>query len=481
MCAVNQSSDEECAGANPTRTDRFDEQPYHWFDGDGMLHAVELRDGSARYANRWVQTKRYKSDKARGPDGSYTGELGEFMSGNLMAMMSKEVMTKGDKGMERMGKANTSIVYHAGKLMALEEGDHPYLMAVESDQRQLDLETLGRYSFDQQDGSTHKSLPDNHPFTAHPKIDPNTGELIFFGYRTFPDSDGFHMYHSVVDKYGRLMRTVPIQLRQPVMMHDIAVTAHHSIILDFPLFFGFSGLEFDASMPSRFGVMPRHAESQDQIRWFEAPACFAFHVANAWEHEDSFGNRFITIVAGATDDKDMVVSELETGDICLTEWVLNLSNANDTSESAVPVHSVTRLSPVNMEFPTVNPARMSMPCKYMYFTAQQRETPGAGGAVYKYDVQQREVVGMHEFALPYQKGSLLAGECLFISGSGDEQMEDSGYLMTVATDEITLTSFLYIVDATRMAADAVAIVQLPQRVPFGFHGTWVSSDQMSIH
>ena len=335
-----------------------------------MLHVIELSDGTARYANRWVRTKRYEADKARGPDGPYMSELGEFMSGNMMAMMSRQVMAKGPNGMERMGKANTNIVHHAGKLMALEEGDHPYLVAVKSDKGQLDLETIGRYSFDQQ-GAGGKVLPANHPFTAHPKIDPHTGEMVFFGYRTFPDSEGHHMYHSVVDKHGGLVRTVPVQLRQPIMMHDIAITANYSIILDFPLVFGMSGMEFDATMPSRFGVMPRHAESQHEIRWFEAPACFAFHVANSWEHTDASGNSLITIVAGATDDKDMVVSELRTGDICLTEWVLNLSAARDTPDSAIPVLSATRLSPVNMEFPIVNPSRVSTPCQYMYFTAQE--------------------------------------------------------------------------------------------------------------
>ena len=108
---------------------------------------------------------------------------------------------------------------------------------------------------------------------------------------------------------------------------------------------------------------------------------------------------------------------------------------------------------------------------------QDKATPGAGGAVYKYDVVQRQVIGIHEFALPQQKGRLVAGECLFVCGDGEN--EDSGYLMTVATDEVTMTSFLYIVDAATMTTDAVAIVQLPQRVPFGFHGTWVPHTHMS--
>jgi len=282
------------------------------------------------------------------------------------------------------------------------------------------------------------------------------------------------MYYTVADENGKLQQTVPVQLRQCVMMHDIAITRNYSIILDFPLGFTMEGMQFDPSMPSRLGVLPRHARHQGEIQWFEAPAAFAFHVANAWEHTDSSGSQCITIVAGASHDPSMVVSELETGSIMLTEWVLNLTEAaNQCSAGSTPMARVRQLTSEHMEFPICHPLEVGSQSQFIWFTQMEKDLPGAGCRVCKYDVARGCVVAHHEFTVPHQVGRLLAGECQFVMSS---QNGDGGYLMTFVTDEDTSESFFYILNAATM--EGVAVVALAQRVPFGFHGCWVSKEQI---
>ena len=113
----------------------------HWFTGDGMIHGIRLEGGRAAwYRNRWVRTDSFKKDfPLYNADGTR----------NLRASV-----------------ANTHVVNHAGKTLALVESSLPYEIT-------NDLETVGAYDFG---GKLVDSM------TAHPKICPTTGELHFFGY-----------------------------------------------------------------------------------------------------------------------------------------------------------------------------------------------------------------------------------------------------------------------------------------------------------
>ena len=151
---------------------------------------------------------------------------------------------------------------HGDRLLALVESSHPTaLRLLESGA----LETLGAYSM----GGKLA-----HPFTAHPKVCPVTGEMMFFGYRF--DAKPYCRY-SVVNAQGDLVRTVDVGLPRPIMMHDFAVTTRHSVFMDLPLLFDPKGMvtslnggafKLDLDAPARFGVMPRHGGGPDDVRWF---------------------------------------------------------------------------------------------------------------------------------------------------------------------------------------------------------------------
>jgi carotenoid cleavage dioxygenase-like enzyme len=177
------------------------------------------------------------------------------------------------------GTANTALTYHNGKLLALSESDKPYLVQMHDDG---DLETIGRYDYDQKL---------NHAFTAHPKIDPDTGEMFTFGYQA--DAHPYVTYR-VISKDGVIGDPVSITPSGPIMMHDFAITKNYAIFMDCPLYFSPKDMvrknrdpfAFDETKPTRFGVLPRYAKNESQIRWFEFSTCVIFHNANAWEEED---------------------------------------------------------------------------------------------------------------------------------------------------------------------------------------------------
>ena len=179
-------------GPNPIAPDPA---AYHWFMGDGMLHAIELRDGkAASYRNRWVRT-----DQA-------LDLLGEDPS---TSMRTDDVFPVGSS------VANTHVVTHAGKIFALVEVCLPT-------QVRPDLSTVGRFDF----GGKLRSA-----MTAHPKVDPVTGEMLFFGYDPF--GPPWLRYH-VVNADGELVRSEDIDIKGPSMVHDFAITERNVVFLTCP-------------------------------------------------------------------------------------------------------------------------------------------------------------------------------------------------------------------------------------------------------
>ena len=225
-----------------------DPEKYHWFLGDGMLHGVQIREGQAKYLNRYVQTQGWKKEQK-----------------TQKALPPEEATSK--------NTANTAFVHHGGKLLALWEGGKPHIIEAPS------LNTIGSYDFE---GRLVSS------FTAHPKVDPVTGEMMFFGYSVAQPP---YLTYGWISPQGKLEKTVDIDLAVGVMMHDFAITEQYSIFMDLPLTFrserlqqGESGFKFEHDRASRFGIIPRHGD-QNSIRWFESSPCYVFHTLNAYKEE----------------------------------------------------------------------------------------------------------------------------------------------------------------------------------------------------
>jgi carotenoid cleavage dioxygenase-like enzyme len=402
-------------GPNPKSGDRG-----HWFLGDGMLHGVRLQDGKALwYRNRFVRTL----------------ALGRTPEQRVDPISNPaEVFS------------NVNVVRHAGRVLSPSEGGLPYEVTDE-------LATVGPYDF----GGRLKTW-----MTAHPKIDPISGELHAFGYGvTAP----FLTYH-LVNAAGTLVRSEPIDLPWPVMMHDFQITATKVVFMDLPITLDFAaallGSRFpfvwDPSNGARLGVMPRTGGNADVI-WFEIEPCFVFHAVNAFD--DAQGNVVLEVCrspqyfARSNTDFDSTPR--------LHRFTLDLARRSVKSEP---------LDDLLMEFPQIDQRLTGREYRYGYGVWSTANDLKSGAlrfrGIAKYD-RVRDTTVVNEFAR-----HLEPGEPVFVPAAPGAA-EDEGWLLTFVHDRREDRSSLDIFDARRVEGPPVARIKLPVRVPVGAHGAWLAA------
>jgi carotenoid cleavage dioxygenase len=420
---------------------------YHWFDGDGMVHGVHINNAKASYRNRYVRTEGLKIEEKEGR-AIWPGLLNLPRFDEPYGIMMKNV-------------ANTALIWHHGRLLALWEGGEPYELKLPS------LETVGPYTFNDQL---------TFPFTAHPKVDAKTGEMMFFGYQPLTKP---YVQYGVVSPEGKIVKTMPIDIPFPVSMHDFAITEKYTIFLDMPLALkpmrvmqGKIPLVFERNKPSRFGIIPRHG---GQIRWFTVPSCMVYHTVNAYEE----GNEVI-LVAYRMDWTQLFIPQKENP--------LNFTNTHNYHNKVEPeltklyrwrFNLSTGLVKEEMldeevaEFPRINDNLMGRKMRYVYagIGAAYMERPVFDG-VKKYDLQARTAQSKY-----FGRGQF-GGECVFAPRPGSK-VEDDGWILTYIYDTIEKRSEFLVLDAQHITAEPLARVILPQRVPFGFHCHWVCSEQLA--
>ncbi|HEY1841372.1 MAG TPA: carotenoid oxygenase family protein [Mycobacterium sp.] len=389
----------------------------HWCVGDGMVHGIRLENGRAAwYRNRWVRTESFENPvPLYGDDGSR----------NLHSSI-----------------ANTHVVRHAGKTLALMEFSLPYEIS-------NDLKTLGAYDFG---GKLADSM------TAHPKICPTTGELHFFGSGNIFEP---HVSYHRADADGRLTISRPIDVPALTLMHDFALTAEYVVFLDLPLLFNLGvaltgsferdlPYRWDDQYPARLGVL-RRDDPYGQLRWFDIDPCYVFHVANAYDVASPGGN---TIVLEVLRYDEMWRDNSEFGtDATLWRWTINL----DTG-----VVEERQLDDRGVEFPRVDDRLAGTSARYSVAVGS--------GALIQYDLQ-RDTAIEHRFGAYGRPGA--PGEAVFAPAAGRPD-ELAGWYLTYVYDPATDSSDLVVIDAADFAGEPVARIRMPRRVPHGFHGNWIS-------
>ena len=403
---------------------------YHPFDGDGMVHAIYLEDGVARYRNRYVESKGLLAERKRGK--ACFGGLAE------LAHIDPEVQA--EAGFMK-NTSNTHTLRHAGKLFALMEAGQPTELTRE-------LETIGEYDYDGRLVG---------PMTAHPKIDPATGELHFFGYSPFPP---YLRYH-VVDAAGNLIHSTDIELPNPVMMHDFAITERHVLFLDSPAIFDVTAamaggpiMRWDEEAGTRIGVLPRGGDGAD-IRWFEVDPFYVVHVFNAWEDGDRIelrAPRFAHMPGGFQFDDPH-------GREAPYPWRWSIDLASGTVSDA-------QTDDRGGEFPRVNDNLAGTETRYLYNSlARTWEFEFEFHGVVKYDTVTGDAVEH------FYGESEVSGEHVF-APNADGTAEDDGWLLSIVTDRATDTTDLVVLNAHDVGGDPVARICIPRRVPIGFHANW---------
>ena len=421
-------------GPNPQFAPRGD---YHWFAGDGMVHGFYLKEGKVSYRNRWVRTVKWRKEKA----------AGESLFGAFNPMESDESV----QGMETDGLANTNIVWHAGKLLALEEAHAPFEMDPAT------LESIGPYTFDD------KLVG---PMTAHPKVDPETGAMLFFGY----NADGMiseHMAFHVADKDGNLIRSETFKAPYAAMVHDFMITKEHVIFPIMPLTGSMeramSGAPVYAWEPDKgvhIGIMPRNGSVED-LRWFKGDPAYVFHPMNAHTDGD-------IVTCDVCEFEQAPLFPLPDGTPVdpkkatprLTRGTVDLSlNTED--------YQWERLNDIACEFPRLDERFIGSKYRYGFVACDTDAEFKIGGfnGIGRIDHQtgQLDVYDVGE--------GRATNEPIFVPKS-EHSAEGEGFLLDNIYDSARQASQLIILDAENVTDGPLATAYLDHRIPFGFHGNW---------
>jgi len=421
-------------GPNP----RFDPPGrHHWFDGDGMIHAVSFRDGKASYRNRYVRT---------------AGLAEEEAAGRALWRGVMDPPRRDRPDMPLKDTANTDVAMHGGRLVA-----NWYL--------------CGRsYALDPTTLATRGPLDAPFRISAHPKVDPVSGEMMIFGYGV----EAPYMHHGVLGADGKLTHATPIDLPGPRLPHDMAITERFSILHDLSLFHdaealkaGRHKLRFHPEIATRFGILPRHGDG-GAIRWFEVEPCFLYHVVNAWEE----GERVIMVgcryepprdAQGAIDCERFaaMIAGLEM-DARLYRWEFDLATGTANEFYLDPK--------INAEFPCVDPARVGRPTRYGFAMLCRNRPAFYHPGLLKYDLD----TGQSE---AWTTSGLMFSEAQFVPHP-DAVREDEGWLVTLAVRSRDLGSEVQVFEARDLALGPVVRLEIPQRVPAGFHACWATPQQL---
>ncbi len=418
---------------------------YHLFDGDGMLHATTFDGSSASYRNRWIRSAGLEAEI----------RAGRAIYGGMAQPAFPEPELVGDAGPMK-NVANTHVVRHAGRTMCLWEAGPPTLV-------DDSLATLGTHDFD---GALAG------PMTAHPKLDPLTGELHFFGYSAMPP---YLRYH-VADASGALIRSIDIDLPNPVMMHDFAITEHHVVFFDAPALFDLGGflaggpmIRWSPELGTRIGVMRRDGDGSD-LRWSEIDPCYVFHFLNAWSDDDTLvldGCRLPRLDIGLETTTDTSSTGDDDGGH-LSRFTVDLASATATT---------TQLTDLRGDFPRIDERLTGREHRFGYLatiiepSGHDASTPeeGAFDSVTRIDLRDGTTAS-HTFG-----PGRICGEPVFAPDPGRDA-EDGGWLLTWVHDAATDLSELVVLDAADVQSEPVAVVHPGRRVPFGFHGSWISEE-----
>ncbi len=401
-------------------------------DGDGMIHAVYLDNGRARYRNRFVETGALRAER----------RAGRALYGGVMRPVPVDpalVAPDGDPGPFKNG-AFISVMRHGGHLLALCEATTAYEMTME-------LETIGEWR-----AGTDAPIE----LGAHNRRHPQSGALFALTYAVDQPLVHFHR----IDASGNLVSTFPVVLDKPTMIHDFVLTERHIVLLACPAIFdmqaaqaGQSMLQWQPNLGTRIGVITLDGGS---VTWLDADPFFVFHFANGFERGGQI------VIDYVRHGKLKLGYETDRRPPMLHRMTIDLA-AHRISDS--------RVADIGVEFPRANDIRAALPTRWVFLptlteTLRQPDPPAATfNTIAKVNAETGDVA-LHDF------GDKLVGEASFIPRAPSSG-EDDGYLAVFVFDPAKRSSDFVLLDAAHVDDEPAAVVRLPQRVPQGLHGTWI--------
>ena len=416
---------------------------HHWFDGDGMLHAARFSpDGAVTYRNGYIQTDDFRAEQS----------AERALWGGLLASRL------GYPEDRYKDTANTDVIAHRGRLWTMH-----YMCGKPVAVDPMTLETLGaeRLVPDQPDLGRPLRI------SAHCKVDPATGELVFFDYAARKP----YMTYGSIDAEGGLQWWHPVELPGPRLPHDMALTRRFAVLMDLPVVhapqaeeLGRWMVDYRRAQPARFGLAPRTPEA-GPVRWFEASPCYIYHSVNAWESDDG---RRVTLIAyksndpigrpRAEDGSPLQAAAMANLRLAATlhEWVFDLETGRTRERP---------LSDLNAEFPIMDARRIGQPNRHLFAMTipKQAQTLRFDGLV----THDLETGRQNTYRCPPHR---YLSEVAFAPRPGGTEDND-GWLVTFAAGG-DAPSELQVFSASDISLGPVASWHVPQRIPLGFHATW---------
>lgn len=427
-----------------------------WFNGDGMVTMFRLKDGAVSMKQKWARTEKFNLERK---------------AGHALFGMYRNPLTDSEEAKGKVrSTANTNVIVHGGKLLALKEDSPPTAMDP------LTLETLDPvYRFN--------GKLTSETFTAHPKVDPKTGELLAFGYAAKGLLTRDVVFYTI-SPAGEITGEIWFEIPYYCMMHDWGITEDYVVFHIVPSTSDWARLEsrlphfgFDKRRPVHLGVLPRKGTAAD-MRWFSAPNLFASHVVNAYNEGSKV--HFDTPMAEGNmfpffPDYEGAPFEPEKACSRVTRWTVDMLGNSDE----IAMEQKTDLVG---EFPRIDDRFAGQKYTHGFLLVQDMEKPVdlPGG---------RTGSGLMMNTLAHinletgEKDTYWVGpvsslqEPAFIPRPGSTE-EGDGYLIVLENRLAEMGTRLLMFDAMALAMGPIATVQLPFRIRQGLHGNWYRADQI---
>jgi carotenoid cleavage dioxygenase len=303
-------------------------------------------------------------------------------------------------------------------------------------------------------------------FTAHPKMDPETGEMVWFAYSAGPQPLTNLIDYGVTDASGKVVRRDRFTAPYASMIHDFIVTKNYVAFPILPLtgdlqraMKGGPALAWEPGKGAYLGVMKRNA-SVDSIRWFEMDPNYVFHPMNAWEDGDKLHCELMEYaVAPLFPMADG--SPPQHAEAKLTRWTVNLADGSNTVKRE-------QIDDLYGEFPRFDERRAGLSYRHGWYAANVgAKNPLVFNAVAHLDLKTGK-----RTVRSFGPGDSV-GEPIFVPRSKDAA-EGDGHVLVLRYVGETNTSELMILNAQDIGGEPEAVLELPRRVPAGFHGNWVA-------
>ncbi len=429
----------------PAIFERAGQRYHHWFDGDGMIQQFTLDGDRVSHLGRLVRTGKLAAER----------EAGRFLYSAFGTGIASDAPMQGP---DSVNVANTSVIEHGGRVLAMWEGGSAWALEPRT------LETRGAV--------TWQAGYEQVPFSAHPKLDPATGELWNIG--TF--GDRIVVWHIGAD--GRLKR---VQVRPSPypngMAHDVAMTARHIVLPLPPVRMDYGAIvkgarpeqafRFEREQPLRVLVMRKDDVTQGRI--FELPARMVFHVSNA--HETRDGQIVLGLVA-APDHETLVhgavklVAGEPSGGGHSRLQLLRL----DPASGRVAADELT--PDAEVEFPRVDPRRVAGEARHVVTAATWKPMPEARRGLF-HGVQVVDTATGRVERCDYGADAVVE-EHIVVPRPG-ERGERDAWLLGTTFDAKRQVTVLNVLDFANVAAGPIAQAALPYKLPLGFHGNFTAA------